>query len=1162
MHENAAWLHVSRLWLNGSKYPLHGPKSGSRGSDNTPRGSNYSSHGSNYTTPRFVIIAAFLLLASGVLCGQNSQFKITTTSLPNATLGVPYSAPLQSSGGSGQVTWSVCTDCNPMGNLPAGLSLDQYTGIISGTPTALGKSSFDVQAFNYPNSASAILSITVAPCTPKVTPGQLPTGEVKVLYPQTQFIASGCPGPFTYAAVPVNLFSTTSLPPGLNVSSSGYLSGTPTSAGTFGFLLQLTGPNQQQTQLPYSITVNPLPTVTTQSPLPPGLVGVAYSEMIAATGGAPPYVFHISGNPPWLTLTSDGILSGTPPQAGTLNLNIGVSDSLGAETVSPFQVTFTAAVSQLMVGPATLTFNADLNGPVPPPQAISIVPATAATLPATFNVTVDNGQNGGAAPAWIAVNPASGTAPASLVVSVNQNNLAAGNYPARIQVLDMNGLATSVAVMLNVASANQQLTVAPAILNVTARSAAPGTMVENLVLSSLGAGVLSFTTSVVNSSAWITGVTSSSSTTTQNQPVFVQVQLNTNGLPVGAYHDAIKISSSAGSIQIPVSVFVASTGPAMALDTAGVLFQAVAGGGSTATSTVEILNIGDPNSTVNWEATLVTGSNWLNLVSSSGTATGATPGALVLGLAANATQLTPGPYYAIVKIADTNSMNSPQYVTAVLNLEPSSAAPSPDLAPAGLFFTTPDGSAPAAQQVQVNTSSASAVNFNVAATTLDNGTWLNATPSSGTASGQNAGSISVSVDPTFLNPGIYSGDVTVSIGSLVESVNVTFAVQPGASSGLMSRRPSRTLISRSSVSPSQMSSSKPQVAGCSPTLLAITETGLANNFAVPASWPATLIVQLNDNCAAPVTSGSVIASFSNGDAPLNLIGDSLGNYSATWQPGKVNANLVVTLNATAGNLQPAQAKLYGGIAPNQTPPPTLYLNGTVNNLNPVGGAALAPGTIAQVYGTGLATSLVTTGAAPLPSLFDNTYALVGSTAAPLYALSSGQIDIEIPNEATATQQLPLVLSVNNALTLPQMLDIVPAAPGVLSYNDGPTPPYVQNGAHLVAQHSADFSLVSSSSPAKPGEYLVMYLVGLGATNPSVASGAATPPSPYHPVTLQPTVTVGGQSANVAFAGLSPYFVGLYQINLQVPASATAGELTVDVTQNGVAANPTLLPVAQ
>jgi len=91
---------------------------------------------------------------------------------------------------------------------------------------------------------------------------------------------------------------------------------------------------------------------------------------------------------------------------------------------------------------------------------------------------------------------------------------------------------------------------------------------------------------------------------------------------------------------------------------------------------------------------------------------------------------------------------------------------------------------------------------------------------------------------------------------------------------------------------------------------------------------------------------------------------------------------------------------------------------------------------------------------------------------------------------------------------------------------------------------------------------VMYLVGLGATDPSVASGTSSPSSTLAKVTDTPTVTVDALPASVAFAGLTPGFVGLYQINFQVPAGAHSGEVEVDVTQNGVAANPTLLPISQ
>jgi uncharacterized protein (TIGR03437 family) len=270
--------------------------------------------------------------------------------------------------------------------------------------------------------------------------------------------------------------------------------------------------------------------------------------------------------------------------------------------------------------------------------------------------------------------------------------------------------------------------------------------------------------------------------------------------------------------------------------------------------------------------------------------------------------------------------------------------------------------------------------------------------------------------------------------------------------------------------------------------------------------------------------------------------------------------MIVTLNATAGTLRPAVLTLYGGIAQNQAAPPTLAPGGTLNNLNPVVGSALAPGTLVQVYGTALAASSVATGILPLPTIFNNTFAQVGAYQAPLIYLSSGQLNLQLPSELTPPQQVSILLSVNNALTLPLTIDIDPTAPGVLSDFDGPTPPTLQNGAHIIAQRS-NGSLVTSGNPAKPGEYLVMYLVGLGATEPSVASGTPAPSSTLAKVTHTPTVTVDSLPASVDFAGLTPGFVGLYQINFQVPAGAHSGEVEVEVTQNGVAANPTLLPVS-
>ncbi len=286
-----------------------------------------------------------------------------------------------------------------------------------------------------------------------------------------------------------------------------------------------------------------------------------------------------------------------------------------------------------------------------------------------------------------------------------------------------------------------------------------------------------------------------------------------------------------------------------------------------------------------------------------------------------------------------------------------------------------------------------------------------------------------------------------------------------------------------------------RAATCGPSKLALTETGLVNNFSIPASWPATLIVQLNDDCANAVANGAVVASFSNGDSPVSLLNNGQGaSYSATWQPGTTSAQMVVTLNANAGTLAPATMQLAGGVSQNQAGVPTLAAGGTLNNVNPVVGDPLAPGTIAQVYGGNLASTSVSPGVLPIPTSFNGTFALVGASQVPLYYLSNGQLDVEIPSELAANQQYPIIVSVNGALALPDTITVIPDTPGIVTYLDGP-PPNVQDGAHIIAQHNADYSLVNAASPAKPGEYVTMYLVGMGATNPPVASGIAAPSSP-------------------------------------------------------------------
>jgi uncharacterized protein (TIGR03437 family) len=177
--------------------------------------------------------------------------------------------------------------------------------------------------------------------------------------------------------------------------------------------------------------------------------------------------------------------------------------------------------------------------------------------------------------------------------------------------------------------------------------------------------------------------------------------------------------------------------------------------------------------------------------------------------------------------------------------------------------------------------------------------------------------------------------------------------------------------------------------------------------------------------------------------------------------------------------------------------------------------------------------------------------LVGPYEAPLYYVSPGQLVVQLPNELPANRTYPILVSANGALTVPDQIDIVAIQPGVAAFSDG----------RLIAQHS-NFALVDSTNPAKRGEFLIMYLVGLGGTNQTIASGAASPGTlPLPVLNVAPTVTVDGVSAQIVFSGLTPGGVGLYQINFKVPDNARLNApLDVVVKQGSYTANVTTLTV--
>ena len=110
---------------------------------------------------------------------------------------------------------------------------------------------------------------------------------------------------------------------------------------------------------------------------------------------------------------------------------------------------------------------------------------------------------------------------------------------------------------------------------------------------------------------------------------------------------------------------------------------------------------------------------------------------------------------------------------------------------------------------------------------------------------------------------------------------------------------------------------------------------------------------------------------------------------------------------------------------------------------------------------------------------------------------------------------------------------------------------------MVQKKGSDIStLITPSNPASTGDALLIFSTGLGTVSPPVTAGEATPAATLSHTDNTVTVTVGGKSANVLFAGLAPGFVGLYQVNVTVPGGiAPANNVPVVMTAAGASSLP-------
>lgn len=300
-----------------------------------------------------------------IVISAPTSLAITTASLADAAVNTPYGAQIDVTGGVGLDTFAIAD-----GALPDGLSLGPASGVISGTPTSTGQSSFTVTVSDgNATVVAAALSVTVGTALPLVVDQSAsPDGLQGVFYTQP-LAASGGAEPYSWSV------TGGSLPGGLSLdSNTGVLSGTPTSNGTSTFTVEAADQSSQTASATMSILIRAAAQLEiTTTALDSGLQGHAYSATLGASGGTPSVSWALTGGtlPDGMELTSSGVLDGTPSSFGTFPFAVTASDSSTPSAQSASQnlsLTITPAIPPVVTtisptsGPSTGHTEVTING--------------------------------------------------------------------------------------------------------------------------------------------------------------------------------------------------------------------------------------------------------------------------------------------------------------------------------------------------------------------------------------------------------------------------------------------------------------------------------------------------------------------------------------------------------------------------------------------------------------------------------------------------------------------------------------------------------------------------------------------------------------------------------------------------------------------------------
>jgi uncharacterized protein (TIGR03437 family) len=233
----------------------------------------------------------------------------------------------------------------------------------------------------------------------------------------------------------------------------------------------------------------------------------------------------------------------------------------------------------------------------------------------------------------------------------------------------------------------------------------------------------------------------------------------------------------------------------------------------------------------------------------------------------------------------------------------------------------------------------------------------------------------------------------------------------------------------------------------------------------------------------------------------------------------------------------------------------VFDNGTVNGASFATGAAVAPGSIASAFGTNLGVNFAAQ-FVPLPTTLGDSSADIGGFFAPLFFTSAGQINLQVPWELQGQTQAMISVFTGGTWSEQRLVRLEAFAPGIFTVGQnggGQGAVLIANTAELAAPSGSMSGVIARA--ATRGSAVSIFCTGLGPVSNPPPSGWPALANPVSVTQTLPVVIFGGVGGRLLFSGLAPGFVGLYQVNVEVPADAPTGDaVPLQLSIAGVSSN--------